>query len=130
MQSVTDQKASEEPEATEPEPKNATISIRNLDFLYGENQVLHDVSLDIFPNEVMAFIGPSGCGKSTLLRCLNRMNDLVEGAKIGKGSIEIHGTDLQNESVDVSSYKKVNGLKKSNPFPKSIYRAYGLQGVK
>ena len=103
MQSVTDQKASEEPEATEPEPKNATISIRNLDFLYGENQVLHDVSLDIFPNEVMAFIGPSGCGKSTLLRCLNRMNDLVAGAKIGKGSIEIHGTDLQNESGTSSS---------------------------
>ena len=136
MQSVTDQKASEEPEATEPEPKNATISIRNLDFLYGENQVLHDVSLDIFPNEVMAFIGPSGCGKSTLLRCLNRMNDLVEGAKIGKGSIEIHGTDLQNESVDAIELAEEsgNGLPKSNPFPKSIYQnvAYGLQiqGVK
>ena len=136
MQSVTDQKASEEPEATEPEPKNATISIRNLDFLYGENQVLHDVSLDIFPNEVMAFIGPSGCGKSTLLRCLNRMNDLVEGAKIGKGSIEIHGTDLQNESVDVIELRKKVGMvfQKSNPFPKSIYQnvAYGLQiqGVK
>ena len=136
MQSVNDQKPPEGEGATEPEPKNANISIRNLDFLYGENQVLHDVSLDIFPNEVMAFIGPSGCGKSTLLRCLNRMNDLVEGAKIGNGSIEIHGTDLQDRSVDVIELRKKVGMvfQKSNPFPKSIYQnvAYGLQiqGVK
>ena len=56
--------------------KNPAIRINNLDFQYGDNKVIHDVTLDIFPKEVMAFIGPSGCGKSTLLRCLNRMNDL------------------------------------------------------
>ena len=113
------------------EPKDPAIRILDLDFLYGDNQVIHDVSLDIFPKEVMAFIGPSGCGKSTLLRCLNRMNDLVEGARIGKGSIEIHGTDLHDKSVDVIELRKRVGMvfQKSNPFPKSIYQnvAYGLQ---
>ena len=112
------------------------IRIRDLDFLYGINQVIHNVSLDIFPKEVMAFIGPSGCGKSTLLRCLNRMNDLVDGARIGKGSIEIQGVDLHDKSVDVIELRKKVGMvfQKSNPFPKSIYQnvAYGLQiqGVK
>ena len=63
------------------EKKNPAIRINNLDFQYGDNKVIHDVTLDIFPKEVMAFIGPSGCGKSTLLRCLNRMNDLVTEQK-------------------------------------------------
>jgi phosphate transport system ATP-binding protein len=113
-----------------------SIRIKELDFLYGNNQVIHDVSLDIFPKEVMAFIGPSGCGKSTLLRCLNRMNDLVDGARIGKGSIEIHGVNLHHKSVDVIELRKKVGMvfQKSNPFPKSIYQnvAYGLQiqGIK
>ena len=116
--------------------KEPSIRIRDLDFLYGENQVLHNVDLDIFPNEVMAFIGPSGCGKSTLLRCLNRMNDLVDGARIGNGTIEIQGIDLHDKSVDVIELRKKVGMvfQKSNPFPKSIYQnvAYGLQiqGIK
>jgi phosphate transport system ATP-binding protein len=116
--------------------KEPSIRIRDLDFLYGENQVLHNVDLDIFPNEVMAFIGPSGCGKSTLLRCLNRMNDLVDGARIGNGTIEIEGIDLHDKSVDVIELRKKVGMvfQKSNPFPKSIYQnvAYGLQiqGIK
>jgi phosphate transport system ATP-binding protein len=118
------------------EKKNPAICINNLDFQYGDNKVIHDVTLDIFPKEVMAFIGPSGCGKSTLLRCLNRMNDLVDGAKITNGSIEIHGTNLHDSSVDVIELRKKVGMvfQKSNPFPKSIYQnvAYGLQiqGVK
>ena len=113
-----------------------SIRIRDLDFLYGENQVLHNVDLDIFPKEIMAFIGPSGCGKSTLLRCLNRMNDLVDGALIGNGTIEIEGIDLHDKSVDVIELRKKVGMvfQKSNPFPKSIYQnvAYGLQiqGIK
>lgn len=86
-----------------------SIRIRDLDFLYGENQVLHNVDLDIFPKEIMAFIGPSGCGKSTLLRCLNRMNDLVDGARIGNGTIEIQGIDLHDKSVDVIELRKKLG---------------------
>jgi phosphate transport system ATP-binding protein len=111
--------------------KSPSISIKNLDFSYANNQVLHDVTLDIFPNEVMAFIGPSGCGKSTLLRCLNRMNDLVDGARIQNGSIEIQGTNLHDSTVDEIELRKRVGMvfQKSNPFPKSIYQnvAYGLQ---
>ena len=76
-----------------------TISIKDLDFAYGSNQVLQGVSLDIYPREVMSFIGPSGCGKSTLLRCLNRMNDLVDGAQITKGFIEIQGNNVQDPSA-------------------------------
>ena len=87
-----------------------SIRIRDLDFLYGENQVLHNVDLDIFPKEIMAFIGPSGCGKSTLLRCLNRMNDLVDGARIGNGTIEIQGIDLHDKSVDVIELRKKVGM--------------------
>ena len=98
--------------------KDPAIRICNLDFQYGDNKVIHNVSLDIFHKEVMAFIGPSGCGKSTLLRCLNRMNDLVDGAKITNGSIEIHRTNLHDKSVDVIELRKKVGMvfQKSNPF--------------
>lgn len=112
------------------------IRIKELDFLYGKNLVIDQVTLDISPKEVMAFIGPSGCGKSTLLRCLNRINDLVDGAQIGGGSIEIFGTNIYDKSVDVIELRKKVGMvfQKSNPFPKSIYQnvAYGLQiqGIK
>ncbi len=116
---------------SKPKTENPTIRIRDLNFSYGNNQVLHDVSLDIHRCEVMAFIGPSGCGKSTLLRCLNRMNDLVDGAQITKGTIEIQGTNLHDPAVDVIELRKKVGMvfQKSNPFPKSIYQnvAYGLQ---
>jgi phosphate transport system ATP-binding protein len=124
------------PKELEDNNKDSSIKIRNLDFSYGENQVLHDVTLDIYDKEVTAFIGPSGCGKSTLLRCLNRMNDLVEDARLENGSIEINGVELHDKSVDVIELRKKVGMvfQKSNPFPKSIYQnvAYGLQiqGIK
>ena len=124
------------PKELEDNNKDSSIKIRNLDFSYGENQVLHDVTLDIYDKEVTAFIGPSGCGKSTLLRCLNRMNDLVEDARVENGSIEINGVELHDKSVDVIELRKKVGMvfQKSNPFPKSIYQnvAYGLQiqGIK
>jgi len=136
MQEAITTSPASSPTTEEVDSVDPAIRIRDLDFLYGSNQVIHNVSLDIFPKEVMAFIGPSGCGKSTLLRCLNRMNDLVDGARIGKGSIEIHGVDLHDKSVDVIELRKRVGMvfQKSNPFPKSIYQnvAYGLQiqGVK
>ncbi len=112
------------------------IEVENLDFYYGKSKALHNVSLKIPANEVTAFIGPSGCGKSTLLRCFNRMNDLIEGTRIGAGHIKIQGVDIYDPSVDVIALRRQVGMvfQKSNPFPKSIYQniSYGLelQGVK
>jgi phosphate transport system ATP-binding protein len=111
------------------------IDIDHVDFFYGAAQALHDVSLQIEDKKVTAFIGPSGCGKSTLLRCLNRMNDLIDGTRVAKGSIKIRGVNIHQPDVDVIELRKRVGMvfQKSNPFPKSIYEniAYGLrlQGV-
>ena len=107
------------------------IEVENLDFYYGEARALHGVSLQIPAKKVTAFIGPSGCGKSTLLRCFNRMNDLVDIARIGAGSVKIHGVDIHRPDVDVIALRRQVGMvfQKSNPFPKSIYEniTYGLQ---
>ncbi len=114
----------------------AMIEVENLDFFYGQAQALHDVSIRIPANKVTAFIGPSGCGKSTLLRCFNRMNDLIDVARIDAGRIKIHGVDIHHADVDVIALRRQVGMvfQKSNPFPKSIYEniTYGLQiqGVK
>ncbi len=114
-----------------PEPARSAIEIDHLDFAYGTNKVLHDVSLNIPERAVTAFIGPSGCGKTTLLRCLNRMNDLVDNAHIGGGSIRIDGADINASDLDVVDLRRRVGMvfQKSNPFPKSIYDniAYGLR---
>ena len=107
------------------------IDVRDLDFAYGGNQVLYDVSLDIPPQAVTAFIGPSGCGKTTLLRCINRMNDLIEHARITRGAIRLGGVDINAPEVDVVDLRRRVGMvfQKSNPFPKSIYEniSYGLR---
>jgi phosphate transport system ATP-binding protein len=111
------------------------IEIDDVDFCYGPSQALHDITLGIRARQVTAFIGPSGCGKTTLLRCFNRMNDLIDGARVTAGQIRIHGIDIQRPDVDVIELRKRVGMvfQKSNPFPKSIYEniAYGLrlQGV-
>jgi phosphate transport system ATP-binding protein len=114
-----------------PEVERGMIEIEQLDFKYGGHQVLHDVNLKIPARAVTAFIGPSGCGKTTLLRCLNRMNDLIDVAKISRGSIRIEGVDINAPSVDVVDLRRRVGMvfQKSNPFPKSIYDnvAYGLR---
>jgi phosphate transport system ATP-binding protein len=107
------------------------VEIDNLDFYYGATRALNGITLAIEPKKVTAFIGPSGCGKSTLLRCLNRMNDLIEGTRIGAGTIRIHGVDIYHRNVDVIELRKRVGMvfQKSNPFPKSIYEniTYGLR---
>ena len=107
------------------------IDVRDVDFCYGSNQVLFDVSLDIPAQAVTAFIGPSGCGKTTLLRCINRMNDLIEGARISRGAIRLGGVDINSPEVDVVDLRRRVGMvfQKSNPFPKSIYEniSYGLR---
>src|SRR3954467_3111526 len=123
------------PDHTEsPEEMPATrcaIEVDRLSFAYGTNQVLHDITLEIPARAVTAFIGPSGCGKTTLLRCLNRMNDLIESARILKGSIKIAGVDINDARIDVVDLRRNVGMvfQKSNPFPKSIYDniAYGLR---
>ena len=123
--------ASQPAPSPEPGVNRAMIAIQDLDFDYGTHQVLHDVTLSVPARAVTAFIGPSGCGKTTLLRCLNRMNDLIDGARITKGSIRIEGTDINASSVDVVDLRRRVGMvfQKSNPFPKSIYDnvAYGLR---
>jgi len=116
-------------------PARSLIEIDHLDFFYGASQALHDITLAIPEKQVTAFIGPSGCGKSTLLRCLNRMNDLIEGTRIASGRIRIDGADIHGDGVDAIELRKRVGMvfQKSNPFPKSIYEnvVYGLrlQGV-
>jgi phosphate transport system ATP-binding protein len=123
------------PNGTAPAPR-ALIEIDDVDFCYGTSQALHDITLNINEREVTAFIGPSGCGKSTLLRCLNRMNDLIDGARVTTGQIRIDGVDIHDRRVDPIELRKRVGMvfQKSNPFPKSIYEniTYGLriQGVK
>jgi phosphate transport system ATP-binding protein len=111
--------------------KRAVIEIDDVDFNYGASKALHDITLNIAEREVTAFIGPSGCGKSTLLRCLNRMNDLVDGARVSAGKIRIDGVDIYDPRVDVIELRKRVGMvfQKSNPFPKSIYEniTYGLR---
>ena len=112
-------------------PQASAIDVEKLDFFYGDYQALYDLSLTIPSHKVTAFIGPSGCGKSTLLRCFNRMNDLVPDARIGRGEIRIHGTDIYGPNVDPIEVRKRVGMvfQKSNPFPKSIYEniIYGLK---
>ncbi len=108
----------------------ATVSVRNLNFYYGKTHALHDISLDIPPREVMAFIGPSGCGKSTFLRTLNRMNDTILGTRLD-GTVLIDGHDIYSPGTDVVSLRRKVGMvfQKSNPFPKSIFEnvAYGIR---
>ena len=109
------------------------FNIDNLDLYYGENQALKKICLPIPNRQVTALIGPSGCGKSTLLRCLNRMNDLIEGVKID-GNLTIDGEDVYG-NIDVAQLRIKVGMvfQKPNPFPMSIYEnvAYGLraQGI-
>ncbi|MGB0355198.1 MAG: phosphate ABC transporter ATP-binding protein PstB [Opitutales bacterium] len=112
------------------------IDVKNLSFSYGKTEVLSSISLQILQNQVTSFIGPSGCGKSTLLRCFNRMNELIEHAKITQGSVLINELDIYEKSVDPIELRKRIGMvfQNSNPFPKSIYQnvSYGLkiQGFK
>jgi phosphate transport system ATP-binding protein len=107
------------------------IEIEGVDFHYGKTKALHGINLRIPEKRVTAFIGPSGCGKSTLLRCFNRMNDLIDYARVTAGTIKIEGVDINTPEVDVIELRKRVGMvfQKSNPFPKSIYEniAYGLR---
>jgi len=104
------------------------MKCRQVNVFYGDKQAIRDVSIDIGRNEVLAMIGPSGCGKSTFLRCLNRMNDTIEGCRV-TGTITLDGQDIYDPSLDVVLLRAQVGMvfQKPNPFPKSIYEnvAYG-----
>lgn len=106
----------------------AKLEIRNLNLFYGQKQALFDLGIDIEANMVTALIGPSGCGKSTFLRCLNRMNDTIEGCKI-TGQVALDSLNIYDKSVDVVELRARIGMvfQKPNPFPKSIFDnvAYG-----
>src|ERR1700756_1953070 len=120
------------PSNTKPDiPGKPVIEVDHVDFHYGASKALHGIDFAIPEKNVTAFIGPSGCGKSTLLRCLNRMNDLVDRARVTAGEIRIGGVNINTPEVDVIELRKRVGMvfQKSNPFPKSIYEniAYGLR---
>ncbi|WP_405404701.1 phosphate ABC transporter ATP-binding protein PstB [Paracoccus sp. Ld10] len=104
------------------------ISARNVQVFYGEKQAIKDLNVEILDKTVTAFIGPSGCGKSTFLRCINRMNDTIESARI-QGDISIDGQNIYDRRVDPVQLRAKVGMvfQKPNPFPKSIYDnvAYG-----
>lgn len=112
------------------EQQKTKIEVHDLDFFYGQNKALSDISIDIPANQVAALIGPSGCGKSTFLRCLNRMNDLIPGTRV-EGKVLLEGQDIYDPNIDVVELRCRVGMvfQKSNPFPKSIFDnvAYGLR---
>jgi phosphate transport system ATP-binding protein len=106
------------------------VHVERLNFYYGLTHALTDISIDIAPRVVTAFIGPSGCGKSTFLRTLNRMNDIIPGTRV-EGRVEIDGQNIYQAGTDVVALRRRVGMvfQKSNPFPKSIFEnvAYGLR---
>jgi len=114
--------------AADGDARATEVQIRQVSLFYGSKQALFDIDMDIGRREVTAFIGPSGCGKSTLLRCLNRLNDLVDGVRV-TGSIRLNEQELLDPTLDVTELRKQVGMvfQKPNPFPKTIYEnvAYG-----
>jgi phosphate transport system ATP-binding protein len=102
--------------------KEPVFTARQVDFYYGDFKALNQISMDILPQQVTGMIGPSGCGKSTFLRCLNRMNDTIEGSRL-TGSIMLDGEDIYSPHVDLANLRQRVGMvfQKPNPFPQSIF---------
>jgi len=109
---------------------NTVVRAENVDVWYNDEQALRDISLEIPENQVTAMIGPSGCGKSTFLRCINRMNDLIDAARV-EGDLFLRGKNVYDDDVDPVALRRRVGMvfQSPNPFPKSIYDnvAYGLE---
>jgi phosphate transport system ATP-binding protein len=114
-------KETREPEETET-TREVVFDVAGVSVYYGDFRAVRDVTISVYRNDITALIGPSGCGKTTFLRCLNRMNDLIEGARV-EGSIRYHGADLYDQEVDPVEVRRRIGMvfQKPNPFPKSIY---------
>jgi phosphate transport system ATP-binding protein len=102
--------------------KHQKFDIKGLNLFYGQFQALHDIDMEIKPNEITALIGPSGCGKSTFLRTLNRMNDLIPISRV-EGSVLYDGQNIYQKDYDVTTLRKEVGMvfQKANPFPKTVY---------
>jgi phosphate transport system ATP-binding protein len=100
----------------------SVFSVQSLDFYYGPSKALSNINIEIEPRKVTALIGPSGCGKSTFLRCLNRMNDTIDGTRV-EGSILLDGKNIYDKEMDVVTLRQRVGMvfQKPNPFPQSIY---------
>ena len=131
VRSPVEAETAEPPAPVQPEPdpdRRTVFRTRDLNVYYGQFRAVRDVTFDVHQHEITALIGPSGCGKTTVLRCYNRMNDLIDGARV-TGVIEYHGLDLYDEAVDAVEVRRRIGMvfQKPNPFPKSIYDnvAYG-----
>jgi phosphate transport system ATP-binding protein len=110
------------PRHVEKAEQEVVFDVRDLSVYYGDFRAVRDVTLPIYRNQITALIGPSGCGKTTFIRCLNRMNDLIVGARV-EGTLLYHGVDLYDPSVDPVEVRRRIGMvfQKPNPFPKSIY---------
>ncbi|CAB4621981.1 unannotated protein [freshwater metagenome] len=108
--------------ASDASAPNVVFDVRDLNVFYGAFKAVRDVNLSVHKHEITAFIGPSGCGKSTVLRCFDRMNDLIESARV-EGQVLYHGVDLYDPRIDPVEVRKRIGMvfQKPNPFPKSIY---------
>jgi len=132
---IINQEQSLHPDTGTKSSPNYKMMVSSLDFWYGDNKVLHDISLNVSRNMVKALIGPSGCGKSTFLRTLNRMNETIPGTRM-EGVIKLDDMDIYKDFGDPSQIRTRIGMvfQKSNPFPKSIFDnvAYGLRvnGIK
>jgi phosphate transport system ATP-binding protein len=111
-----------EPRHLDEAQQEVVFDVRDLSIYYGDFRAVRDVTLPIYRNQITALIGPSGCGKTTFIRCLNRMNDLIVGARV-EGTLLYHGVDLYDPSVDPVEVRRRIGMvfQKPNPFPKSIY---------
>ncbi len=118
LRPVPPARVSDEPSSEHP----VVFEVRDLDVFYGDFQAVRGIDLDIRQHEITALIGPSGCGKSTVIRCLNRMNDLIETARV-EGTVTYHGVDLYGPDVDPVEVRRRIGMvfQKPNPFPKSIF---------
>ena len=125
---LTPQSVGDDGSSTAPLDGRDVFTVEGLNVFYGDHHAVSEVDLTVKEREITAFIGPSGCGKSTVLRCFNRMNDLIDVARVD-GTVRYHGVDLYDESVDPVAVRRRIGMvfQKPNPFPKSIYDnvAYG-----
>jgi len=127
---LQDRGTGRENSSSETPPAEPIVRMRNVNLFYGQAQALVDITMDIPRGLVTALIGPSGCGKSTLLRCINRMNDLIDGVRT-TGLIELDGQNILDPGVDVIALRRKVGMvfQKPTPFPKTVYEnvAYGLR---
>jgi phosphate transport system ATP-binding protein len=111
-----------EPRSLPETEQEVVFDVEDLSVYYGDFRAVRNITLPIYRNQITALIGPSGCGKTTFIRCLNRMNDLIEGARV-EGTLLYHGVDLYDASVDPVEVRRRIGMvfQKPNPFPKSVY---------